>query len=173
MAAGLKGLTVLRGEKECRCCHQVLPLRLFRNDARGADGFAPRCRRCQAARQREYYRQVCRDPERHAAVLRRAKAFRDRKRAEAASATQEPQVPEGMKRCARCGRALALGQFYPTCNERSRDGLQGYCKACCRDYARERLKRIRSSTVLYARWLDKESTYRERRRKRRRENGNV
>ena len=41
----------------------------------------------------------------------------------------------GTKRCSKCGRELPLEEF-SVCRSNPRDGRQGYCKACMREYLR-------------------------------------
>lgn len=38
------------------------------------------------------------------------------------------EVPEGYKRCSKCGEVKPVGEFYK--NRTGRDGLQHYCKIC-------------------------------------------
>jgi hypothetical protein len=40
------------------------------------------------------------------------------------------EIPEGMKRCKKCGRVLPLTEFFKHVGHS--DGLQFYCKDCCR-----------------------------------------
>lgn len=47
-------------------------------------------------------------------------------------------IPETHKYCAKCGDIRLKHNFYP--NTTTRDGLQGYCKTCQSDLARERRK---------------------------------
>ena len=43
-----------------------------------------------------------------------------------------------MKKCSRCGRELDESEFYK--NKNKKDGLQPYCKECCRELNRMRVK---------------------------------
>ena len=159
MTPGLKGLTVLRGQKECRCCHKMLPLRMFNHDSKGADGFSARCRMCTTAAKREYYRELCQDTERHERYLKKMRDWREKNRK--SDVRTRPDVPDEMNYCPRCKRILPVSEFDPTSNRRSKTGLQGYCKGCCRDYAKQRLQRIKSSPALHARWLERKKSHRE------------
>ena len=41
-------------------------------------------------------------------------------------------VPEGMKRCTKCGEIKPVSEFYR--NSRAKDGMQFFCKACRHKY---------------------------------------
>lgn len=43
-----------------------------------------------------------------------------------------------MKKCSRCGRELDESEFYK--HKATKDGLQLYCKECCRELSRMRVK---------------------------------
>lgn len=44
----------------------------------------------------------------------------------------EPQEEQKTKVCVHCDRELPLSEFYT--NKYAKDGLQSWCKACCKEY---------------------------------------
>jgi hypothetical protein len=48
------------------------------------------------------------------------------------------------KRCSRCGTKKEAAQFYP--EKRAKEGLHAWCKACARDYQRDK-RRARATVI--------------------------
>lgn len=92
------------GRKSCSRCARQLPLSAFSKRSASRDGLQTYCRECFAAWAREH---------------------RPRK------LEPLPQVPEGMKWCRSCERALAVDAF--AVHRGRPDGRQSYCRECGHD----------------------------------------
>jgi ribosomal protein S27AE len=110
--------------KRCSRCGETKPVSEF-NRANKRDGYQDWCKACKAAYARDQAR---------------------KKRAAEASAgsveTEKEEKPTE-KRCSRCGEIKPNTEFGR--NKRKADGLQGWCKACQRQYEREVRKQRRAA----------------------------
>jgi hypothetical protein len=106
--------------KTCIRCGETKDASLFPGDRNRADGYYPRCKACNSAAAKIYYR---------------AKKLK-------------PNVPLGIltdKRCNSCGKRKPFSEFSP--HPQGSQGLQSFCKPClCREAkACQRRKRDQQS----------------------------
>src|SRR5690554_4606417 len=113
--------------KRCTKCGEVKPLEDFRKDKRRRDGRDSRCRVCDARCSRERLWKKQGVPPEHWPQLHREVDAR---------AARRNSVPDGFKRCYRCGEVKPLEEFSP--RKDSRDGRQSLCYACDTRRTRER-----------------------------------
>ena len=97
--------------KVCSRCGRELPITNFGRHSRTKDGYQPCCKECQSEMNKGHKK---RGPFEHN---------------EAPAKPKEPEkIPEGMKKCSRCGQILPVSKFNK--HKDSTDGLQYYCKEC-------------------------------------------
>ena len=97
--------------KVCSRCGRELPISNFGRHSRTKDGYQPCCRECQSQMNKGHKK---RGPFEHN---------------EAPAKPEEPEkIPDGMKKCSRCGKILPVSEFRK--HKDTPDGLQYYCKEC-------------------------------------------
>lgn len=110
---------VLPTTKTCKDCGRELPLEEFPNHPKSRDGHSPLCRECYSKKMKKVQKQV-------------------------AQTRPKEQLPEGMRRCTKCGRVLPLSEF-GHCGK-SKDGYKHHCKECSNSYARDLYRNTHAST---------------------------
>jgi len=105
--------------KVCLQCGRELPVSCFDRHSATKDGYQDRCRECLSEANRK---------------------AKDKPRDHKKRLPPEP-VPEGMKRCGRCGRVLPVAEFWK--HKRSLDGLQWNCRDCQGELTKKALQRRR------------------------------
>lgn len=124
--------------KTCTCCGQTKPLSEFYPDRRlgRTDRYRSHCKACTAAKCRAW-RQSHPEKVREIRQRNRSKYLaRKRERRAAARALREaqrPKLPEGHRRCSRCGAVKPFDAFYW-----SKGRYDSWCKECRRAYYRAR-----------------------------------
>jgi transposase-like protein len=128
-----------------------MPLDMFGTDRREKDGKNRLCRACLHRKYVREYAEIKKDPERYAALLeQRRKNSEDYRRKRGARKVVRHEVPEGMKRCPRCGKIMPREVFRGA----------SYCPDCRRAYNRERWEAIKASDWMHERFLQtKRRTY--------------
>lgn len=111
-----------REMKVCKTCGRLLPLGQFPRHFKSRDGHTEDCLACYSKK------------------MRAAQARRRANRTPKPPVVRE-ELPEGMKRCKRCGRVLPVTEYgphrnaydhlFPLCNDCRREvGRESYEKAC-------------------------------------------
>lgn len=117
-------------EKTCKNCGRTLPIDQFPAHSKSKDGHDG----------------VCMDCKREA--MRRAQQARAKKKD--ALCGRDGSVPEGMRRCTKCGRVLPVSEFGR--NKKHRDGLQYECKDCRNEAGRSLYHKTKGGEERPDRW---------------------
>lgn len=104
--------------KVCHRCGKEYPLNYFPKHNKSKDGHDGVCRDCKAKQ-----------------MTAAQEAREDRRRKRIGKDIYGNPVPEGMRRCSKCGRVLPVTEF-GIC-KKNKDGLQYECKDCRNRYGRE------------------------------------
>ena len=91
------------GTKVCKDCGRELPLEQFPRHPKSRDGHTSVCAECYSKKMRAVH-------------------------AKADAAQPKESLPEGQRRCSKCGRVLPLSEFAR--RSKSKDGLQYECRDC-------------------------------------------
>ncbi|MFB4310100.1 endonuclease VII domain-containing protein [Actinomadura sp. GTD37] len=116
--------------KKCPDCGEAKPVSEFWKLKASKDGLAYYCKVCFSLRNSRSYRK------KQAEAGQKTRAYRKR-----------PEVPEGMKHCARCDETKPVGAFGK--NRATRSGLTDYCRPCHNEAIAEIKKRNHGSTRNY------------------------
>lgn len=129
--------------KTCRGCGQTMPLDMFGTDRREKDSKNRLCRACLHRKYVREYAELKKDPERYAALLeQRRRNSEDYRRKRGARKRVLHNVPEGMKRCPRCGKIMPREVFRGA----------SYCPDCRRAYNHKRWEKINASAWMLERF---------------------
>ena len=108
----LTGLTPAESAKPktkvCKECGRELPIEEFPRHRKSRDGHSGFCHDCWSKKM---------------SVAQSARR-------------QDEKLPEGMRRCSKCGRVLPVSEF-GVCKKNKKDGLQYECKDCRNKYGRD------------------------------------
>jgi len=116
------------GERMCRDCEQWLPLEGFAPSSTRASGYGSYCQPCMNERTKASYAK---------------RVFEE----EGREVRKPEELPDGLKRCARCDEVKELAEFVKA--SRTVTGTHSYCKPCFNVVARESVIKIHGSTRNY------------------------
>lgn len=111
------------GMKRCSRCNQILPIEQFGKQKKGKDELRSICKKC------------------HYDDCVKSRAIK-----KAIKMQNEEQIPEGMKKCTKCGNILPANSEYFNNKKSGKFGLTGMCKECIK-LTRESKKHLYAKTT--------------------------